>query len=370
MYGINCKTNKKKLPVTGDRGMTSSSSRFVIPTDPGDPATIVFIDDSFVVAGTIMGKIWVYNIADDTRCLYVGFSDDAVRGVYVEDGALYATIGDQYCKVLRLKDPLDQLETKFDRRSGSSGFRYVFQKFNQVTIIYPGMTTFVDVVSNDQNMCPFKMQQSNVLNVIPLDSFHYYLLLSEFPASMTGDDVVHETRRLRVVDVSVGETIYSFPNSSVTFARLIDKKHLVFVDNRQQVTIYNFKDNNTVISIPNFHKTDIVAMDSVFHLRLATSEDVETAAPHRRRSSTSSSSVNFPTVRTLITSVSSDGTIFTWDYTNGKIHYFGKLASFCFSLGFPYHVVTNWNDADQKISVAITHDYGVSIVNLASSTSK
>jgi hypothetical protein len=361
---------QKKLTSKGDHGMTSSSSRFVIPTDPGDPATIVFIDDSFIVAGTLMGKIWVYNIKDDTRCLYVGYSDDAVRGVYVEDGALYATIGDQYCKVLRLKDPLDQLETKFDRRSGSSGFRYVFQKFNQVTIIYPGMTTFVDVVSNDQNMCPFKMQQSNILNVIPVDAFHYYLLLSEFPATMTGNDVVHETRRLRVVDVSVGETVYSFPTSRVTFARLIDKKHLVFVDNCQQITIYNFKDNVAVISIPNFHGSDIVAMDPVFHLRLTTSDDLEASVPHRRRSSASSSSINFPTVRTLVTSVSSDGKIFTWDYTNGNIHYSGQLTSFCFSLGFPYHALTNWNDEDQKISVAITHDYGVSIVNLASSTSK
>ena len=348
----------------------------MIHTDPGDPTSVLFLDDDYLVAGTMMGKIWVYRVRDDTRCMYAGYNDDAVRGLYVQDGSLYATIGDQFCKMMRLQDPLDQLEAKFDRRSGSSGFRYVFQKFNQVTIIYPGMTTFVDVVSNDQNMCPFKMQQPNILNVIPLDSFHYYLLLSEFPASMSGDDIVHETRRLRIVDVSVSETVYSVLAKNVISARFIDKKHMIIVDNRGMITVRNYKDNIDVLHIRNFHKSDIVALDAVFHLRLTTSIDLEASMtiPQGRRSSTSSvsssASINFPTVRCLVTTVSADGQIFTWDFTNGTIHFSGHLKSFCFSLGFPYHVQTHWNDTEQKISAAVSHDYGVSIVNLASSSSK
>jgi hypothetical protein len=354
--------------------MTSSSSRFVIPTDPGDPTSVLFLDDENLIVGTMMGKIWVYRILDDTRCMYAGYSDDAVRGVYVQDGSLYATIGDQFCRVMRIQDPLDQLEAKFDRRSGSSGFRYVFQKFNQITIIYPGMTTFIDVVSNDQNMCPFKMQQSNILNVIPVDSFHYYLLLSEFPASMSGDEIVHETRRLRIVDVSVGETVYSTTAKRLVCARLIDKKHVISVDTAGMITVYNFKDDVEVIRIHNFHKSDIIAIDAVFHLRLIKPDDLEASSsvPQARRSSStsSSSSINFPTVRSLITSVSLDGQILTWDFTTGAIHYSGQLSSFCFSLGFPYYVQTHWNDTEEKMSVAVSHDYGVSIVNLASSSSK
>lgn len=356
--------------------MASSSSRFVIPTEPGDPTSVLFIDDSYVVSGTFMGKIWVYDVGNDTRCLYAGFSDDAVRGLFIQDKTLYATIGDQYCKVVRLNDPLDQLEVKFDRRSGSSGFRYVFQKFNQVTIIYPGMTTFVDVVSNDQNMCPFKIQQPNILNVIPVDSFHYYLLLSEFPASMTGEEIVRETRRIRIVDVSIGETIFTQPSPSITHASLIDKKHMLLINNSQFMTVYNFKDKIEVVRIRNLHKSaDVVAIDAVFHLRLnrvCSADDLEAPSGPRRLSTSSSSSaasLNFSTVRTLVTTVSSDGLVLTWDYTSGGIHFSGQLAQFCFSLGFPYYVQTHWNDSDQKITAAVSHDYGVSIVTLASSSS-
>jgi hypothetical protein len=344
--------------------MTKQSSRYVIPTDPGDPTTALYIDEQHVVCGTLMGRVWLYNRTNDTRTMLAGFSDDAIRGIYVQDVAVYATVGDQCCRVFRIHDPIDQLETKFDRRSGSTGYKYVIQKFNQVTMIYPGMTTFADVVTNDQSMCPFKLQQANILNVIPIDSFQHYLLLTEFPATTDGDDIVRETRHFKIVDVSSGNhSVFILKNPTIAVIKLIDKQHVFYVDKvNRKFVIHNFHDNKTLVRIKNPHKTDIVGVDSIFHLRLTRPEDLEASM-----SSSGGGSYNSLACKSLITTVSIDGKILAWDYLTGKVYYEGFLRQYSFSLGFPYIVQSWWDETNQTVIVAVSHDHGVSIVDLVSS---
>ena len=306
--------------------------KLVTPSEPGDPISAVFVDDKYVISGSLLGRIWVYNIEQNTRRMLAGFSDDAVRGIHYQDGTVYATIGDYLCKHIRLLDPYDQLDVKFDRRSSGSGFKYVVQKFNQVTVFYPGMTTFIDVVSNTQSMCPFKMQQAMVLNVCPIDSYQYNVLFSEFAAT---DEAPPPPRKFKLVDVSTGDPRWECVDPRISAMKLIDQDSMVYFS-QNRIVVYSFVNKAKRLEIKNFHKSAVITFDC----SLCMSSDER---------------------RPLITSLGANGTIVVFDYFTGRVEYRGKLKDFSFSLGFPY-LVQSFMDDNGEVKVAVSCDYGVHYV--------
>lgn len=310
--------------------MVVLNSKFVIPCDYGDAVSALHVTEEYITCGTLLGRVWLYNIASNSRVLLAGFSDDSVRGVYIEDGTVFATIGDQYCRRFRINDPVDQLESKFDRRSSSSGFKYVLQKFNQVTIVYPGMTTFVDVTNNQQSMCPYKIQQPLILNVCPLDAFQYLLLLSEFPSVEEDEDVVSK-RKLKVVDVSQNTTIFEMMAPRISFAILLDATRIMYVSNRK-THVYDFIRNE-------------LAECKISGEIIAASVSGEEG---------------------IVTSLFPNGSISVWDSNTGSIMGRGRIDNFCGSLGFPYLIESCL--AGPNYLVTVSSDYGVHFVNIANNS--
>lgn len=303
----------------------STTSKYVIPAEIGDPVSALFSDDEFVAIGTLMGRIWIYNIRRNTRKMIAGFSDEAIRGIYVQDGTVYATVGDQYCRQIRISDPFDQLESRFDRRSSASGFKYVLQRFNQVTIVYPGMTTFVDVTTpGNQSMCPFKIQQATILNVCPLDVYQYMVLVTEFPAT---DESTPPPRKFRLVDVAAGETRWELVEPKIVAIRLISKDELVYFA-KARLVVYNFVTKTSLAEIR--HSSEVLAIDCSLCMG-------EEGKP-------------------WFTVLSVDGSVTVYNYVEGKAVYVGKMKSPCFSLGFPYLVHSCWSDS--ALTCAVSDDYG------------
>ena len=316
--------------------MVVSKSHLVIPADFGDSVSATFVDRDYVVCGTLLGKIWLYKFDRNSRILIAGYSDDSVRGVYVEDGTIFATIGDQCCKRIQVSDPIDQLETKFDRRSSSSGFKYVIQKFNQVTIVYPGMTTFVDVSTNEQNMCPFKMQQPLVLNICPLDAFQNLILLSEFPSTSADPSAeeVRAHRKLKIVDVAAGLTRFELVEPMVTLAQLINDKIMIYCVGNT-VLVFNFVEKKQIQCLKRLHGgSAILALDSCLPLR----------GPE-------------PLTATL----AKDGSVRVWDFLTGTVLLGGDVSNFCFSLGFPYLLQVHLGSTPRAV---VSSDYGAHVVDL------
>jgi hypothetical protein len=318
------------------------TSLLVAPDHPGDPLTAVFLTDTHLVCGTVSGKIWSYDVDGNRLKCAAGFSDDSIRGLYIQDSTIYATVGDSYCKQIRVTDHRDQLETRFERRSSSSGFRHVFQKFTQVTIVYPGMTTYIDVVTNEQSMCPYRLQASSSQNAVPLDAYHYHLLVSEFSESK---------RKLRVINVTDGQIVAELTPDMAWCIRLVDRQYL-FYSNRKDLVVYDYIERKEVVRRRKHKSQEIVGVDAVFHLRLSQSESSEDG-----RDLTASA----PSPH-LITTVYASGDISCWDYLTGETLAQGRLAKFCFSLGFPYLVSSNW--ANGRVEVAVTSDNGCHFVRL------
>ena len=309
--------------------------KLVVSTEPGDPISTVFADGSVVITGTMLGRIWVYDIQRNSRRMLAGFSDDAVRGLYVQDGTLYATIGDLHCRQIRLGDPYDQLETKFNRRSTSSGFKYIFQKFGQITIFYPGMTTFMDVLTNSQSMCPFKLQQAMIMNVCPIDSYQYLLLYSEFPIA---DVSPPPPRKYKVVDVSSGELRCEIPDSHITHAKFVNERCLIYFSGKSFV-VFDLITKGELNRFPNFHRSDVMAMDCSICLG-------ESDCPP------------------FVVSSAVNGSIIVWNYQTGKVVGRATLRQPCFSLGFAYCLQGSLEGTN--VHIAVSDDYGVHHVSINS----
>jgi hypothetical protein len=317
------------------------TGKLVIPGDLGDPVSSLFIDGEFVACGTLLGKVWLYRIGRNTRKMFAGFSDEAVRGIYVQDSTLYATIGDQFCRQYRVNDPYDQLDVKFSRRSNGSGFKHVIQHFSQVAVFYPGMTLFVDVVSNTQSMCPYKLQRPVILNVCPIDSYQYLVLFTEFGVSESSSEPL--PRKFRLVDVSTSAVRWESDDAQIAHARFINESTLVYVKGRSFV-LCNFAGNNASLREFPTSARDVVALDCGLCM-----------------------GADNPG---LILSVSQDGVISALEWTTGKVRYFSRLKScYSFSLGFPYFV-KGFLDDKRALHVAISDDYGVHYMEMKNENGK
>jgi WD40 repeat protein len=305
----------------------SHESKFVVPVEPGDPVCSLFISSDSIVTGSYLGTIVHYDIPRNSRRILCGFSDDAVRGVFMHEGTVYGTVGDLHCKHIRIRDPYDQLEMKFNRRSTASGFKYVIQKFGQVTVFYPGMTIFIDVISNMQTMCPFKLQQAMVMNVCPVDSYQYQLLFTEFPVS---DTIPPPPRKFKFVDVSTGEVRFELNDPNITHARFVNERAVVYFS-RNKFVVFDLSSKKQTSRFDNFHRSDIVAIDC----SLCMGESP------------------FP----FVVSVGVDGSVIIWNYESGKVVGKGQLRNPCFSLGYAYCVQCFPNIS--MFQVALSDDYGV-----------
>ena len=298
----------------------------MIPAELGDPVSSLFIDGDFIASGTLLGKIWLYRIGKNTRKMFAGFSDEAVRGVYVQDSTLYATIGDQLCRQYRVNDPYDQLDLKFNRRSNGSGFKHVIQHFNQATVFYPGMTMFVDVVTSSQSMCPYKLQRPTIMNVCPIDCYQYQVLFTEFGVSDTSQP---PPRKFRLVDVSTGVQRWESDDVSISQARFINESTLAYVKGRRLV-IFDFTATKS---------REIRTRENIVSI------DCDLCMGRENPG--------------LVLSLGEGGWLSVIEWNSGKVHYTYRIKQLCFSLGFPYFVKGFLDNEQRTLHAAVSDDYGV-----------
>ncbi|KAF4673759.1 hypothetical protein FOL47_010139 [Perkinsus chesapeaki] len=340
------------LRYPGFKALTSGTARQVVYTDLGDPITSLHIGEWGLAAGTMLGKVWYYSLELDERIPLAGFSDDAVKAIYVRDPytdarrrdaevddfiggssnseeadienalgsntddfaidelrptapIVYATVGDSCAKIFDTADPSEQSIFKFERRSSAS-VKYVVQRQDKVAIVFPGMTTFIDLVTENQNMTPFRLQgtDDDVTMACPTDMRNLILLLVEHydtkPPCFKVVDLEHDQQVLDYAQLpSRGRLCH--------FIRILGPRHLVLVADGCKLCIYNFIDKKTEHVLKE-HRSDIVSIDTTF------------------------SDEQF-------VSVDTQGEVRLWNAIDGKLLGRGRLPSACdFSLGFPYYV--------------------------------
>lgn len=70
----------------------------------GDPVSALYMTNTSLAYGTMLGRIVYYNFVNKTETLINEFSEECIRGIFLEhyeyDECLYCTIGDLKCLVI------------------------------------------------------------------------------------------------------------------------------------------------------------------------------------------------------------------------------------------------------------------------------
>lgn len=71
--------------------------RFLFQADLGDPISSIFVNELGCMAGSMLGKVLLYSFQEHQVEILSAFSDEGVRGLYLDQDVAFATLTDA-CK--------------------------------------------------------------------------------------------------------------------------------------------------------------------------------------------------------------------------------------------------------------------------------
>lgn len=245
---------------------------FIFGCELGDPVSSICLNDNGCMASTVLGKVVAFGSDSKVRTL-TEFSDDGVRGLYLDENHGYAIFSDN-CTGWKLARPHGvSASTNFrslDKKNTQS-MRYVLQRGPWACVVFPFSTTVVNVTTQEQIHRSFKLWEyggaNTATDVVPCDFDGENLLIVD--RSTSGENV------FRVVHLAREDTVEvaGIPGSTtICLARLWGASCIVCVRTRTPL-VYDYR-SGTVLRLLRGHQCEVVAMDTQDPDRIATmSED-------------------------------------------------------------------------------------------------
>jgi len=140
--------------------------KFLFPVDLGDPISSIYLSDVGCMAGTMMGRVWLYSFTSkqETQCL-TAFSDGGIRACHMEEDACWATVGSEGCRGWKKvqgkwSDQPGPAVVNFqslDRKNTQKqNVKHVLQRGPLACVIFPTVSTKVDVTTQEYQHYEFK----------------------------------------------------------------------------------------------------------------------------------------------------------------------------------------------------------------------
>lgn len=301
-------------------------AKFLFAADLGDPISSISVSDVGCMAGTMLGKVWLYSFDTKQAIELTTFSDEGIRGLHLDDECACATVGGEGCRSWKRSPPHEAISSVNFRsldKKNTQAVKHVLQHGPWVCVLFPTSSTMVHVTKQDHHHCQFKL-------------FDYGSSMEVAPLDFDGKSIV-------VVDRTLGNPVYRFVNleqsepgthvdvenlplgKSVTLAKLWGPNCLAYVAGGSQVYLYDFRKKTPMHELAG-HKAEIVAMDA--------SGDK------------------------IIATLSSDAQVFLWNAASGKPLHSLRVPEASFFLGFPYCLTLEGN------RLLISADEGVILMEL------
>merc|ERR1719387_2203824 len=93
------------------KGQAKATSRFLFASDLGDPFSCVYLSDVGCLAGTVQGKVCLYNFESQETEWLSSFSDEGVHGLYMDDCGHFATLIES-CRGWGAERPFNEMRRK------------------------------------------------------------------------------------------------------------------------------------------------------------------------------------------------------------------------------------------------------------------
>lgn len=301
--------------------------RYLFAAELGDPISTIFVGDAGCMAGTMLGKVWLYSADTKKTELLTAFSDEGIRALYLDEEAACATLLECSRGWRRTPPypPLPHINFR-TKQQNQQNVKHVLQRGPWACVIFPASTVLVHVARQDVQPSTFKL-------------FDYGSSQDVVPCDFDGTNVLVVDRHMspaapmfRVVDLHGVEPLdVSLPNATrISLAKLWGTSCIAYVTGGSAVTVYDYRVGE-IYSRLHGHHAEVVAMD--------------TSNP------------------TTIATLSCDATVKIWHGSTGACQVSLHVPEASFFLGFPYFVALSGRQ------VLISADEGVILVELDSGDS-
>mmetsp|Transcript_28286 Transcript_28286/g.45560 ORF Transcript_28286/g.45560 Transcript_28286/m.45560 type:complete len:311 (-) Transcript_28286:24-956(-) len=234
---------------------------YLFQTDLGDPVSCVFVNDFGCLAGSMLGKVMYYSFRDGEAQTLAAFSDEGVRGLYLDAEMSYATLMD-VCKGWHSEAPYQSsLSVNFRTwdRKNAQNVKHILQRGPWVLVLFPMSTTVMHVARQEHQHRSFKLfDYGTSTEVAPCDFDGEKLVLVDRSRG-TGPPlfrIVHLERNhhTEVDNVPAAD--------SVTLLKLWGANYLICAQNRN-LLIYDYEDQAPGVKrIIRGQGSEIMAVDS------------------------------------------------------------------------------------------------------------
>lgn len=275
--------------------------RFLFAADIGDPISSIYLGENGCLAGTMLGKVWLYCFESRAVELLTAFSDEGIRALFLDEESCCATCSEG-CRGWR-RSNFAQLQTICFRsldKKNTQNVKHVLQRGPWACVIFPTSSTMVHVTKQEHHHCGFKL-------------FDYGSSQDVAPCDFDGQNVLVVDRNFnpgipifRIIHLEKNESIEveNLPHAgSVTIAKVWAADCLVYVAAGSSAYVYDFQKKQMRSRLVG-HTAEIVAMDCQ----------------------------NFE----LIASMSSDATVKVWNGSRGECIQTLFVPEASFFLGYPY----------------------------------
>eukprot|EP00916_Digyalum_oweni_P001972 GHVL01003748.1.p1 GENE.GHVL01003748.1~~GHVL01003748.1.p1 ORF type:complete len:313 (+),score=45.72 GHVL01003748.1:47-985(+) len=298
--------------------MEKSSITIIFPFPKGDPVCSLYINETGSIAGTILGRVFLHIFEKKRSLCLAAWTDDAVRGVYMDSSTAWATVGESHASSWSLSNPKAYRQVRFEKPLTDST-KFVLQDGPLVVIVCKNVLWKVDVVTEVTECFQFQPLEDGTVTA-PTDFNGTHIAIAEWPKSRARRVHVHATTTQCPV-----ESVINLPKSSpsVTQIKLWPPGRLVTVFKQRCLHVWNLQDCSRIHEWSH-HTDDIIAIDGS---------------------------------KMRLVSLAKDGIICIWDTVGGCIASL-YVPGATFSLGFPYYIMSNSNGS----KIIFSSDEGVLLV--------
>ena len=264
---------------------------YLFQTDLGDPVSCVFVNDFGCMAGSMLVKVMYYSFKDGEAETLAAFSDEGVRGLYLDSEMSYATLMD-LCKGWQSEAPYQPaLSVNFRHwdRKNAQNVKHILQRGPWVLVLFPMSTTVMHVGHQEHHHRSFKL-------------FDYGTSAEVAPCDFDGEKLVLVDRSrglgpplFRIVHLERNQhtEVDNLPSAdSMTLLKLWGASYLVCAQHRNLV-VYDYEDQAVKLTI-NSNGSEIMAVDSQDPEILATLDRDATAKLWNGRTGECMAKVHIP----------------------------------------------------------------------------
>lgn len=212
------------------------------------------------MAGTMLGKVWMFSFDTKQQEMLAAFSDEGIRGLFLDDEYSVATISEG-CRSWRRfspNQPTGNLNFRSLDSRNTQSVKHVLQRGPWACVLFPIASTLVNVVTHEHHHCPFRLFDfGSPAEVAPCDFDGESLVIVDRTQSS-------RSPAYHIIQLEHNEhkEVTDLPKAGyVTVLKLWGAESLVYAAGGSTLYVYDYIQKSTKHELHG-HRAEVTAIDA------------------------------------------------------------------------------------------------------------